>query len=94
MLRATAARNVKAALEAGTTFLADTTTAGLSWGPVAEAPMRAVVFAEVIGLRRDRGPHRTGQGLTPGQMLHDWPLVAMLCAHGLRYTTARRPPLG
>ena len=28
-------RNVKASIEAGTTFLADTTTAGLSWGPIA-----------------------------------------------------------
>ncbi|HZW34291.1 MAG TPA: amidohydrolase family protein [Isosphaeraceae bacterium] len=54
-LGATAEENVRAALGAGTTFLADTTTAGLSWGPVARAPMRAVVFAEVIGLRRDRG---------------------------------------
>jgi cytosine/adenosine deaminase-related metal-dependent hydrolase len=53
--RATAARNLKAAIGAGTTLLADTTTAGLSWGPVAEAPVRAVVFAELIGLQRDRG---------------------------------------
>jgi cytosine/adenosine deaminase-related metal-dependent hydrolase len=54
-LRATAAANVQAAIGAGTTFLGDTTTAGASWGPVAEAPLRAVVFAELIGLRRDRG---------------------------------------
>jgi cytosine/adenosine deaminase-related metal-dependent hydrolase len=54
-LRTTAARNLRAATEAGTTLLADTTSAGLSWGPIAEAPVRAVVFAEVIGLRRDRG---------------------------------------
>ncbi|MFI5460306.1 MAG: amidohydrolase family protein [Isosphaerales bacterium] len=52
---AAVARNVKASIEAGTTFLADTTTAGLSWGPIAEAPLRAVVFAELIGLQRDRG---------------------------------------
>ena len=50
-----AAENVQASIDAGTTFLADTTTAGLSWEPVAEAPLRAVVFAEVIGLQRDRG---------------------------------------
>ena len=50
-----AAKNVGASIDAGTTFLADTTTAGLSWESVAEAPLRAVVFAEVIGLQRDRG---------------------------------------
>ncbi len=54
-LTANAARNVRASIDAGTTFLADTTTAGLSWESVAEAPIRAVVFAEVIGLHRDRG---------------------------------------
>jgi cytosine/adenosine deaminase-related metal-dependent hydrolase len=54
-LRMTAAENLRAAIEAGTTLLADSTSAGLSWGPIAEAPVRAVVFAEVIGLRRDRG---------------------------------------
>ena len=43
------------ALAAGTTLLADTTTAGLSWDQVAAAPVRAVVFAELIGLKRDRG---------------------------------------
>ncbi len=55
LLRETVARNVKAAIDAGTTFLADTTTAGLSWDMVAAAPLRAVVFAELIGLRRIRG---------------------------------------
>jgi cytosine/adenosine deaminase-related metal-dependent hydrolase len=54
-LAATAAENLWASIAAGTTFVADTTTGGLSWGPVAEAPLRAVVFAEVIGLQRDRG---------------------------------------
>ncbi len=53
--RMAAARNVKSAIEAGTTFLADITTAGLSWGAIAEAPLRAVVFAELIGLQRFRG---------------------------------------
>ena len=46
LLRDTVARNVRAAIDAGTTFLADTTTAGLSWDLVAEAPCCAVVFAE------------------------------------------------
>jgi cytosine/adenosine deaminase-related metal-dependent hydrolase len=54
-LKDATARNVSAAIAAGTTFLADTTTAGLSWEAVAAAPLRAVVFAEVLGLKRDRG---------------------------------------
>lgn len=53
--RKTAAANLQAAIGAGTTLLADSTTAGLSWKSIADAPIRAVVFAEVIGLRRDRG---------------------------------------
>ena len=52
MQNETVARNIRSAIEAGTTFLADTTTAGLSWGPIAEAPLRALVFAELIGLKR------------------------------------------
>jgi len=48
-------RNLKASAAAGTTLLADTTTAGLSWDQVAASPVRAVVFAELIGLRRERG---------------------------------------
>jgi aminodeoxyfutalosine deaminase len=52
---AAVARNVKAAVDAGTTLLADTTTAGLSWEFIANAPLRGVVFAETIGLKRDRG---------------------------------------
>ena len=48
-------RNLADSLAAGTTLLADTTTAGLSWNRVAAAPVRAVVFAEVIGLKRARG---------------------------------------
>jgi aminodeoxyfutalosine deaminase len=52
--RAAVQQNVKAALSAGTTFLADTTTDGLSWQTLAQAPVRAVVFSELIGLRRAR----------------------------------------
>jgi cytosine/adenosine deaminase-related metal-dependent hydrolase len=54
-LRDAVARNVQASLAAGTTLVADTTTAGLSWEEVAAAPIRAVVFAEIIGLKRYRG---------------------------------------
>jgi cytosine/adenosine deaminase-related metal-dependent hydrolase len=35
--------------------VADTTTAGLSWRAIAGAPVRGVVFAELIGLKRARG---------------------------------------
>lgn len=51
----TVTRNVQASINSGTTFLADTTTAGLSWASIAQAPLRALVFAELIGLRRERG---------------------------------------
>jgi cytosine/adenosine deaminase-related metal-dependent hydrolase len=51
---AAVARHLAASIEAGTTLLADTTTAGLSWPQVAAAPLRAVVFAELIGLKRER----------------------------------------
>jgi aminodeoxyfutalosine deaminase len=54
-LRLNAAENLRAAIEEGTTLVADSTTGGLSWGPIAGAPVRAIVFSEVIGLRRDRG---------------------------------------
>ncbi|MDB5349164.1 MAG: Adenosine deaminase [Planctomycetota bacterium] len=54
-LRAAVARNLASAISAGTTLVADTTTAGLSWNLVAEAPIRALVFCEMIGLRRQRG---------------------------------------
>jgi aminodeoxyfutalosine deaminase len=53
--RTTVDGNVKASIDAGTTFLADITTAGLSWESVAAAPVRALVFAELIGMKRDRG---------------------------------------
>ncbi len=54
-LRDAVARNLQAAIAAGTTLVADTTTAGLSWDEIADAPVRAVVFAEIIGLKRYRG---------------------------------------
>ncbi len=54
-LRSAVARNLQESVRSGTTSLADTTTAGLSWDQVAEAPVRAVVFAELLGLKRSRG---------------------------------------
>jgi aminodeoxyfutalosine deaminase len=54
-LRDVAERNLAASLAAGTTMLADTTTAGLSWDAISSAPVRGVVFAELIGLKRMRG---------------------------------------
>jgi cytosine/adenosine deaminase-related metal-dependent hydrolase len=54
-LREAAERNIAGAVAAGTTLLADTTTAGLSWKAVADAPIRGLVFAEMVGLKRSRG---------------------------------------
>jgi cytosine/adenosine deaminase-related metal-dependent hydrolase len=64
-LRTAVGRNLDAVLEAGTTLVADITTAGLSWDQVASAPVRAVVFAELIGLKRARG-------LETSQEAWDW----------------------
>ncbi len=55
-----AQRNVEASVRAGTTLLADTTSGGQSWMAVAEAPLRAVVFTELIGLHRLRGIETSG----------------------------------
>ena len=58
-------RNAAASVAAGTTMVADTTTAGASWEAVGSSPLRAVVFAEMIGLRR-------GRGLETSQEAWDW----------------------
>jgi cytosine/adenosine deaminase-related metal-dependent hydrolase len=55
-----AGRNVRACVAAGTTLVADITTAGQSWEAVAAAPLRGVVFAELIGLNRLRGIETSG----------------------------------
>ncbi len=54
-LQKTVERNLQSSLQAGTTLLADITTAGLSWDAIAAAPLRATVFAEILGLNRMRG---------------------------------------
>ncbi len=48
-------RNLDATLCAGTTLLADITTAGLSWPAIVQAPVRGAVYGEVLGLKRERG---------------------------------------
>ena len=53
-LRAAVLKNLAESLDCGTTSIADTTTAGLSWPALSEAPIRSLVFAEVIGLKRER----------------------------------------
>ncbi len=50
-----ARRNVEASVKLGTTLLADTTSGGQSWEAVAKAPLRGIVFHELIGLNRLRG---------------------------------------
>jgi cytosine/adenosine deaminase-related metal-dependent hydrolase len=64
-LKRSVARNLADCHEAGTTLLADVTTGGLSWGPIARAPVRAVVFAELIGLKPMRA-------LQSSQEAFDW----------------------
>ncbi|WP_435019630.1 amidohydrolase family protein [Tundrisphaera sp. TA3] len=49
------AANVAASVTAGVTAIADTSTVGQSWEAIAAAPMRGIVFAEIIGLNRMRG---------------------------------------
>lgn len=54
-LNAAVETNLGDAMAAGTTLVADITTAGLSWPMVAREPVRGVVFSEVLGLSRGRG---------------------------------------
>lgn len=51
----TIAANVAASTAAGTTAIADTATLGSSWELIAAAPLRGVVFTELLGLQRMRG---------------------------------------
>ncbi len=56
---ATIGRNIASSIAAGTTAVADITPAGRSWDGLAGAPLRGVVYAEVIGLKRMRGIQTT-----------------------------------
>jgi cytosine/adenosine deaminase-related metal-dependent hydrolase len=61
VLKSTVMNNLRASLAAGTTALADVTTAGLSWNAVAAFGLRAVVFCELIGLKRARAMETSSQ---------------------------------
>lgn len=54
-IEATIRENLDALLASGTTLVADITGGGASWEAIAEAPVRGVVFSEVLGLKRNRG---------------------------------------
>lgn len=64
-LRDQSRRSLAMAVAAGTTSLADITTAGASWEAISTTPIRAVVFAEILGLKR-------GRGLEMCQAAWDW----------------------
>ena len=51
---AAVAAGLRESLAAGTTYLGDISVGGRSWGPLAAAPLRGVVFREVIGLALGR----------------------------------------
>ncbi len=53
-VRADVAAGLAEALRYGTTLVGDISGDGSSWQPLAEAPIRAVVFRELLGLPRDR----------------------------------------
>ena len=69
-------QNIRDAIAAGTTALADITTEGKSWEAVAGAPVRAIVYTEVLGLKQLRGLHTWKAALEWLQRItnrnHDW----------------------
>ncbi len=67
--RAAVIRNISSSLSYGTTSIADITPGGLSWNDVADSPLRGIVFAEILGLRRMRGLETTQ---------HAWDWIASL----------------
>ncbi len=77
-------RNIAASLAAGTTAVADVTPAGLSWDALSGSPLRGVVFAEVLGLKRMRGIETT-------QRAWDW--IASLGIEEEEPTRRLRPGL-
>ena len=75
LLRERVASNLSSSIAAGTTLVADTTTGGLSWPIIAGAPIRGVVYSELIGLKRERGMQTLNEafhwisGITPEAQL-------------------------
>ena len=65
---------------------------GLSWESVAAAPVRAVVFAELIGLKRDRGLETSDTGLAVARLDPSREPGGRLCA--ARPESARSLQLG
>ena len=55
VLESNVLKHLNASIAAGSTLIGDITHNGLSWPMIAEAPIRAVVFSELIGLKRERG---------------------------------------
>ena len=92
ILRENAKRNVRSCVEAGTTLVADTTTAGVSWYAVASSPLRGIVFAELIGLKRSRGLETYADAWTWVSSLNAQAQLAADCRTGLSphapYSTA------
>ena len=78
------ARNIAASLAAGTTAVADVSPAGRSWDELAGSPLRGIVFAEVLGLKRMRGIETT-------QAAWDW--IASLGINEGEPTLRLRPGL-
>jgi cytosine/adenosine deaminase-related metal-dependent hydrolase len=52
-------RGIDASLSAGTTLLGDISTSGRSWKELTRSPLRAVVFAELLGLKAERALQTT-----------------------------------
>jgi cytosine/adenosine deaminase-related metal-dependent hydrolase len=61
-------RGIDASLSAGTTLLGDISSGGQSWMPLLRSPLRATVFAELIGLR----PARAVETATAARQFLEW----------------------
>src|SRR5947209_6500463 len=70
---------LRESLSYGTTLIGDISAGGLSWSNLEPAPLRAVVFYELLGLTEDRA----GQFLAAGRDWLDSLLPAVTCHPGL-----------
>jgi cytosine/adenosine deaminase-related metal-dependent hydrolase len=97
---------LQASLASGVTLLGDIAAGGTSWSVVARAPVRAVVFYELLGLPRDRagqawagcldwlGSHPATTTCRPGLSPHaPYSVRASLFAACANLARARRLPL-